>query len=101
MVEFELILRHIGEIVINFWGKGSTSKAKPNGYDGVVIIWDVLDTPPEGPDCLNRHTLASRTPYALHLAESERGKTVYIAVCWQNARGNIGQWSEIQNAVIP
>ena len=101
IVEFELILRHIREIVVNFWVKGSSSRAKPKGYDGAVIIWDVLDSPPAGPDCLNRHTLASRTPYALHFAESERGKTAYIALCWQNARGNIGQWSEILSAVIP
>ena len=101
IVEFELILRHIREIVVNFWVKGSTSRAKPKGYDGAVIVWDVLDAPPSSPDDLNRHTLASRTPYALHFAESERGKTAYIALCWQNARGNIGQWSEIQSAVIP
>ena len=47
------------------------------------------------------HTLASRTPYALEFAEAERGKTVYVALSWQNGRGNIGQWSEIQSAVIP
>jgi len=32
---------------------------------------------------------------------TERGRTVYIALSWQNERGLIGQWSEIQSAVIP
>ena len=42
------------------------------------------------------------TPYAFDdFHESDRGKTVYIALTWQNARGNIGQWSEILSAVIP
>jgi hypothetical protein len=27
--------------------------------------------------------------------------TVYIAAAWQNERGIIGNWSEIQSAVIP
>ena len=72
MVEFELILRHIREIVINFWVKGSTSRAKPNGYDGAVIIWDVLDTPPAGPDCLN---CQAARPMPCTSPESERGKT--------------------------
>ncbi|MDR2597616.1 MAG: hypothetical protein LBC76_09910 [Treponema sp.] len=37
----------------------------------------------------------------LEFDETERGRTVYIALSWQNERGLIGQWSEIQNAVIP
>ena len=101
IVEFELIVRNIREIIVNFWIKGASHKAKPKGYDGAVIVWDVLDSPPARPDDLNRHTLASRTPYSLHFDESERGKTVYVALCWQNARGNIGQWSEILSAVVP
>ena len=96
IVEFELIVRNIREIIVNFWIKGASHKAKPKGYDGAVIVWDVLDSPPARPDDLNRHT-----PYSLHFDESERGKTVYVALCWQNARGNIGQWSEILSAVVP
>jgi hypothetical protein len=101
VVEFELKLRNIREILVSFWVKGSKYKAKPSGYDGAVIIWDVLDTPPPEPANLNRHTMASKTPHALEFTEEERGKTVYIALAWQNERGNIGVWSEILSAVIP
>jgi hypothetical protein len=45
--------------------------------------------------------MASKTPHALEFIEAQRGKTVYIAAAWQNERGLIGQWSEIQSAVIP
>jgi hypothetical protein len=45
--------------------------------------------------------MASKTPHALEFTEEERGKTVYIAATWQNERGIIGNWSEIQSAVIP
>ena len=100
-VEFELNLRKIREILVNFWVKGQSNRAKPAGYDGAVLVWDVLDTPPERPEDLNRHTMASRTPHTLEFDETERGKTVYIALTWQNERGNIGPWSEIQSAIIP
>ncbi|MDR0474157.1 MAG: hypothetical protein LBH43_10860 [Treponema sp.] len=100
-VEFELKLRGIREILVNFWVKGAAHKAKPSGYDGAVIVWDVLAAPPPEPNSLNRHTMASKTPHALEFTEEERGKTVYIALAWQNERGIIGNWSEIQSAVIP
>jgi hypothetical protein len=100
-VEFELKLRLIREVLVNFWVKGAKHKAKPVGYDGAVIIWDILDSPPADPHSLNRHTMASRTPHTLQFAEEERGKTVYIALAWQNERGHIGRWSDIQNTVIP
>jgi hypothetical protein len=45
--------------------------------------------------------MASRTPHAIEFDETERGKTVYVALAWQNNRGNIGSWSEMQNTVIP
>ena len=101
VVEFELLLRNIREVLINFWIKGETHHAKPEGYDGAVIIWAVLDSPPATPNDLTLHTMASRTPHALKFDETQRGKTVYIAAAWQNERGLIGQWSEMQNAVIP
>ena len=101
VVEFELVLNHIREIRVNFWIKGSIHKAKPSNHDGAVIIWDVLDTPPQRPEDLSHHTMASRTPYSLQFDETQRGKTVYIAASWQNNRGNIGAWSEIQSAIIP
>ena len=101
LVEFEVKLRGIRELEIRFWIKGASHRAKPVGYDGAVIVWDVLDAPPKRPEDLNRHAMASRTPYTLRFDETERGKSVYIALAWQNERGNTGQWSEIQPAIIP
>ena len=100
-VEVTLTLRNIREVLVNFWIKGATHKAKPTGYDGAVIVWDVLAAPPPDLHHLTFHTMASKTPHAIKFAEEERGKTVYIAAAWQNERGNVGQWSEILSAVIP
>jgi hypothetical protein len=38
VVEFELQLRHIREILVNFWIKGATHHAKPDGHDGAVLV---------------------------------------------------------------
>ncbi|MDR2731491.1 MAG: hypothetical protein LBB81_11420 [Treponema sp.] len=89
------------ELKIDFWIQGAGHKAKPHGYDGAVIIWGIRDTPPETPDQLEHHTMASRTPFTLHFDETERGRTVYVGLAWQNERGILGQWSEYKSAVIP
>jgi len=101
IVDYVLHLRNIREIMIDFWVQGSTHKAKPIGYDGAEIVWGILDAPPKNSDDLNYHAMASRTPFAIHFDETERGKTVYIAATWQNGRGIIGQWSEIKSAIVP
>jgi hypothetical protein len=101
LVEFEIKLRGIRELVVNFWVKGSASRAKPEGYDGAVLVWDTLDAPPERPTDLAEHTMASKTPHIIPFDETERGKTVYIALQWQNERGHTGAWSEIQSAIVP
>jgi hypothetical protein len=100
-VDFVIHLSTIRELKIDFWIQGSSHKAKPEGYDGAVIIWGIKDTPPATPDQLEHHTMASRTPFTLHFDETERGKTVQIALAWQNERGIIGQWSEYKSAIVP
>jgi len=100
-VDFVIHLSSIRELIIDFWIQGADHKAKPEGYDGAVIIWDIKDAPPDSPDDLNHHTMASRTPFTLHFEEADRGKTAYVALAWQNERGIIGAWSAIKSAVVP
>ena len=101
LVEFEIRLRGIRELEINFWEKGAAHRAKPAGFDGAVIVWDLLSAPPERPPDLAHHTMASRTPHIIEFDESDRGKTAYIALQWQNERGLTGPWSEMQTAIVP
>ena len=101
MVDYVLHLRNIREIIVDFWIQGADNKAKPHGYDGAVIVWGILDAPPKHTDDLTHHSMASRTPFALHFEEAERGKTVYVASAWQNERGIVGQWSEFKSAIVP
>ncbi|MDR2765257.1 MAG: hypothetical protein LBB90_09550 [Tannerella sp.] len=84
-----------------FHDQGSDSKAKPYGTNGAVIVYAVLDTPPADVSALTRSVLATRTPHILEFTEEERGKTVYVAICWQNEKGEKGPWSEIESAIVP
>jgi len=100
-VDFVLEIAGIRQVHVRFWQHGLSSMAKPMGYDGAVVVWGVRDTPPAEPEELASHTMASRTPHTLQFAEEERGGTVYIALRWQNERGNTGPWSDIKSTVIP
>jgi hypothetical protein len=68
-----------------------TSKGKLYGYNGAAICYDVPDTPPTESDELRHSLLATKTPYTLTFTEAERGKRVYIALAWQNERGQKGR----------
>ncbi|MDR0751261.1 MAG: hypothetical protein LBF12_01545, partial [Christensenellaceae bacterium] len=68
---------------------------------GAVIAYAVLDAPPADVSALIRSVLATRTPHILEFTEEERGKTVYVAICWQNEKGERGPWSEIESAIVP
>jgi len=94
-------LKDIRTILLDFKVKGAESKAKPDGYNGALVAWDVLDEPPEQPEDLTRKKLASRTPHLIEFNERERGKTAYIALAWQNKRGILGKWSKIHTAIVP
>jgi hypothetical protein len=88
-------------LTVEFKDSGSESKSKPYGVNGAVIIYDILDTPPTAHAQLTRNVLATRTPHVLDFLEAERGKIVYLAICWQNEKGEKGHWSDIQNAIVP
>jgi hypothetical protein len=86
---------------VDFYSIGSRKKAKPHGISGAVIAYSVLDAPPASPVALTRSVLATRTPHTLEFIEEERGQKVYIAICWQNAKGEKGPWSNIESAIVP
>jgi hypothetical protein len=99
--EFEFTYPGARRVEAHFKDFGSQSKAKPKGVAGAVICWEIRDTPPANQDQLLHSAFTGRTPYRFEFKEEERGKTVYIALFWQNGKGDKGPWSEIQSAIIP
>jgi hypothetical protein len=89
-------------LTIHFYEIGGEHKrAKPAGQHGVEIAWAVLDTPPADMEDLTHSSFDTRTPFTLEFKEHERGKVLYLALRWENTRGQKGRWSEIRKAIIP
>jgi len=100
-VDFVFHIRGTNNVIIDFWQTGHTSKAKPKGYSGAVIIWALSEQEPANNDAYPLHTLATRTPYTIEFDNHDSGKTVWVKIAWQNARGILGRFSEAKSAVVP
>ena len=99
--EFFVKVKAFRTLEVHFKVLGNANRAKPYGYNGAVIYYGVLNTPPADPSELTTSLLATKTPYTLSFAEAERGKRVYIALAWQNKKGEKGPFSQIEEAFIP
>jgi hypothetical protein len=99
--EFFIKVKDIRMLEIHFKPMGSASRGRPYGHNGAVICFAVLDSPPKDASELICSLLATRTPYTLTFTEAERGKRVYIALFWENEKGEKGPFSQIQEAIIP
>jgi hypothetical protein len=88
-------------LIIHFFSLGGASKAKPPGQHGVEIKWVISETPVINIADLLHSAFDTRSPYTLEFTGDQRGKTVYIALCWENTRGEKGPWSDIVSAIIP
>jgi len=101
-VDFVIEISGIRHIIVDFWQQGvEHSKAKPKGYDGAVLVWNIGDERPQEAEDFLLHTMASRRPFAIEFLDEDRGKTVWVALAWQNERGIRGEWSEFKSAIIP
>jgi hypothetical protein len=71
--------------------------------NGAVISWAVAEAGQVITDFkqLTHTILATSSSQELVFEESDRGKTVYIAMQWQNETGERGEPTEIQSAIIP
>jgi hypothetical protein len=78
-----------------------SSVAKPHGVHGVEIGWAILATPPTSYSDLAKSAFDTATPYTFTFDIPDAGKTIYIALRWENSRGEKGPWSDIQSAIIP
>jgi hypothetical protein len=101
---FIIRVKGLGVLSIVFWDELTPkSRRRPYGMNGAVVSIAVShDGHVVKKFAEFTHTeLATHTPYDLHFSEEDRGKTVYLALQWQNESGERGDPSEIQSAIIP
>jgi len=100
-VDFVFHIRGTNNVIVDFWQTGHTSKARPKGYSGAVIIWALSEEEPANNEAYPFHTLATRTPFTVEFDNHDSGKRAWFKICWQNARGILGRFSESKSAIVP
>ncbi|MDR1374998.1 MAG: hypothetical protein LBJ24_08510 [Treponema sp.] len=98
---FTTEVRGIRRITLPFADEGVKSHAIPYGFNGAVVSWEVSDTPVTDPKKLTHAELATRSPHTLTFEEADRGRTVYIAMQWENKSGKKGDFTAVQSAIVP
>jgi hypothetical protein len=98
---FRVLMPEQRRLVIEFYDETAEKRAKPPGVHGAEIRHAILAAPPEHLDELTHSAFDTRSPFTLDYDESDRGKTVYLCLRWENTRGEKGPWSPLASAIIP
>jgi hypothetical protein len=82
--------------------EGRRRAGKPRGQHGVEIAWLLLDeyAPVHHAD-LTHADFATRTPHTFDLGDTSSGKYLYLALRWENRRGEKGPWTPVHHVIIP
>jgi hypothetical protein len=76
-------------------------KTKPSDAYGVRYGSEIRDEPPDRAEDLRYSVFRRKTSEVYDYPESDRGKKVFYAACYENSKGESGPWSDIIEAVIP
>jgi hypothetical protein len=79
---------------------GHALRGKPKGVHGAEIAWAILPELPTDISELIHSAFCTSSPFRLEFNESDRGKTVYICLRWENTTGEKGPWTEIIAVII-
>ncbi|MDR2910984.1 MAG: hypothetical protein LBV47_06435 [Bacteroidales bacterium] len=74
--------------------------SKPAGVYGVRFVWQVGGERPVSGTAIFNGRFSRRPVITVAYDEIERGKTVYYASCYENAKGEAGPWSPVAEAYI-
>jgi hypothetical protein len=99
--ELELDSSVIRQITVHFKDAGSDRRGKPAHVHGVELRWRLLDNAPSSVEDLKNSAFDTASPYTFRFDEAERGKALYICLCWENSKGEKGPFGEIYKAIIP
>jgi hypothetical protein len=87
---------------IDYYPAGSVrKKGKPDGQHGVEIQWVFSETPIEDVDSLQNSVFDTASPAVLAFHGKDHGRSIYLAMRWENTRGEKGPWSHIEHTYVP
>jgi hypothetical protein len=76
-------------------------KTKPEDTHGVRYAREIRDAAPANAGDLRHTVFRVKTTEVFDYEEGDRGKRVFYAACYENAKGEAGPWSDIIEAIIP
>ena len=74
--------------------------SKPAGVHGVRTGWQVGGVKPAAGADLPRSRFSQKTTAIITHTEADKAQPVFYAACYENARGEQGPWSLVEEAVI-
>jgi hypothetical protein len=83
-----ITLKRIASIQVDFYDDDIKKKRRPRGQHGVECLWGFSETPVESISALPHSRFDTRTPMVMDFPHTDRGKTVYLALRWENTRGD-------------
>jgi hypothetical protein len=99
-ITIDLETKSVHRVRVGYHHVNSRSTSKPQFVTGVFIVYAISNSMPTVAE-LSNSVLATRSPQILQFNEEDAGKTVYVAGCWQNRKGQRGPWSSIEKVIIP
>jgi hypothetical protein len=90
-----------GRVIVDFFDAANNHHAKARNTHGVEIGTTIRDTAPTTDDDFTKSVFDTHSPYTFDFDLSQRGKTLWIRLRWENNRGEKGPWSEIFSIIIP
>jgi hypothetical protein len=90
-----------GRVLVGFFDAANIHRAKDPDAHGVEITSTIRDTAPASDDDFTKSAFDTRSPFVFDFDLSQRGKTLWLRLRWENNRGEKGPWSEIYSVIIP
>jgi hypothetical protein len=73
---------------------------KPDDAYGVRYAWQVGGEKPASGSSLPKTKFSRKASLIVDHSEADKGKSVYYAACYENAKGSPGPWSPIEEGVV-
>jgi hypothetical protein len=75
--------------------------SKPADAYGVRYAWQVGgEKPASGAGIKGSTKFSRKTTHIVQHTEADKGKTAYYSTCYENGKGDAGQWSPVVEAII-
>lgn len=75
-------------------------KSKPDDAYGIKYVWEMRETSPDSPGDLHNAIFSRKTTQVFDFEEVHRGKKVFYAAQYENAKGETGPWSDLVELII-